>query len=160
MHLQLAAQQSLFISQDAFKSSGCCHKEMALLTLDCEVQMYEKRLELEIQRKVAGSVVAAEISDHLNAFSNISGRGTETVFLTISLSLSILFPPLCLFLPRFLTTSPEYYSTSPAVHQDDAIFALHKNVQHNKTQSINCPSAIRCMQLVNALFLKFLPTRV
>lgn len=60
---------------------------MALLTLDCEVQMYEKRLELEIQRKVAGSVVAAEISDHLNAFSNISGRGTETVFLTISLSL-------------------------------------------------------------------------
>lgn len=46
--------------------------EMALLTLDCEVQMYEKRLQLEIQRKVAKSVVAAEIADRLNDFSNIS----------------------------------------------------------------------------------------
>lgn len=46
------------------------------------------------------------------------------------------------------------------MHQDDAIFALRKNVQHNTTQSINCPSVIRCMQLVNALFLKFLPTHV
>lgn len=72
MHLQLLLSKSLFISQNAFKSLGCCHEEMALLTLDWEVQMYEKRLELEIQRKVAWSVVAAEISDHLNAFSNIS----------------------------------------------------------------------------------------
>lgn len=46
------------------------------------------------------------------------------------------------------------------MHQDDAIFALRKNVQHNTTQSINCLSVIRCMQLVNALFLKFLPTHV
>lgn len=67
---------------------------MALLTLDCEVQMYEKRLELEIQRKVARSVVAAEISDHLNAFSNISRRGSEIVsYLSVSLSISPLLCP-------------------------------------------------------------------
>lgn len=80
---------------------------MALLTLDCEVQMYEKRLELEIQRKVAESVVAAEISDHLNAFSNISWRGTKINFY---LSVFSLFYP-C---PSNLSPSllqPENYSS-------------------------------------------------
>lgn len=55
-------------------------RKMAELTLDREVQMYEKRLEPEIRRKVAESVVAAEISDRLNAFSNISSRGTAINF--------------------------------------------------------------------------------
>lgn len=44
------ALQRLFISWDAFKSTGGCHKEMALLTLDCGVQMYEKSLQPEFQR--------------------------------------------------------------------------------------------------------------
>lgn len=72
---------------------------MALLTLNCEVQMYEKRLQLEIQRKVAGSVVAAEISDHLNAFSNISWRGTEIIFY-LSIFLSIFVSSVILLLGR------------------------------------------------------------
>lgn len=41
------------------------------------------------------------------------------------------------------------------MHQDVAILLCA-----NTTQLINCPSVIRCMQLVNALFLKFLPTHV
>lgn len=69
MHLQLLLSKVYLYLRDAFKSPGCCHKEMALLTLDCEVQMYEKRLlELEIQRKVAGSVVAAENIRSLKCF--------------------------------------------------------------------------------------------
>lgn len=103
---------------------------MALLTFHCEVQMYEKRLELEIQRKVAGSVVAAEISDHLNAFSNISRRGTEIVFLTILICFSLhpfsshLSLLLSLYPSPFLTTSPEYYNAPPTVYLGDAIFPL------------------------------------
>lgn len=54
------------------RTSGCCQKEMALLTSDREVQMYEKRLELEVRHEIARSVVAAERSDHGNAFSNLS----------------------------------------------------------------------------------------
>lgn len=129
---------------------------MALLTLDCEVQMYEKRLELEIQRKVAGSVVAAEISDHLNAFSNISGRGTETVFLTISLSLHPFSTPLPLSssLSHHLSTILQHFTCSASR------WCHFWSAQKCTTQSINCPSVIRCMQLVNALFLKFLPTHV
>lgn len=72
---------------------------MALLALNCEVQMYEKRLEPEIQRKVAESVVAAEISDHLNAFSNISWRGTKIIFY-LSIFLSIFVSSFILLLQR------------------------------------------------------------
>lgn len=66
-----APPKFIYISGMPLKGAAVTRK-MAGLTLDREVQMYEKRLQLEIRRKVAESVVAAEISDRLNAFSNIS----------------------------------------------------------------------------------------
>lgn len=82
MHLQLLLSKVYLYLRDAFKSAAVTGRWLRSLWKS-EVQMYEKRLELEIQRKVAESVAAAEISDRLNAFSNISPNFYLSVFLPL-----------------------------------------------------------------------------
>lgn len=95
---------------------------MAELALDREVQMYEKRLEPEIRRKVAESVVAAEISDRLNAFSNISWRGTAINFYLPVFISPTLIPRPSKCIPLFSSSPPK--KTAPHPLQPPWFFPL------------------------------------
>lgn len=103
---------------------------------------------LSLRFKVAESVVAAEISDHLNAFSNISRRGTKINFYLSFSSLPLLSLPL-----KFIslsTSSLELLLTYSAAvliscctlqrHQyiNNMHWAINREVSFFKVLSIYC----------------------
>ena len=139
MHLQLLLSKVYLYLRDAFKSPGCCHIEMALLTLDCEVQMYEKRLlELEIQRKVAGSVVAAENIRSLKCFLKhfLKRHQDQLLSLPFFLSLSLDFSSRCLSPPSLKLHLT--YRASAQISLPDLL----------RDQQINNNSVVRLIRLV------------
>lgn len=107
-----ARPKFIYIPLDAFIGSAVTGRWLCSLWIR-EVQMYEKRLKSAIRRKVAQSVAAAEISERLNAFSNIFSRRHRDRLLSPHPPPT---PPplsLCCLLPAFLH-SPPHLTTPPA----------------------------------------------
>lgn len=118
MHLQLLLSKVYLYLRDAFKSAAVTRRWLCSLWI-ARCKCMKKGLSLRF--KVAESVVAAEISDHLNAFSNISRRGTKINFYLFFLAPSFIPAPQIYlplhFIPRITPhlqcSGPDFMLHSP-----------------------------------------------